>query len=104
MQPVASPKITKKNQIAEILEEKIRTKSAQIGVVGLGYVGLPLAVAFAKAQFSVKGIDLDSQRINQLSSKKSYISDVSDKDLAEVFKLKCFENCLGRHSETRFWM
>ena len=94
MQPIASSKEAMKNQIAEILEEKIRTKSVQIGVVGLGYVGLPLAVAFAKAQFSVKGIDLDSERISQLSGKKSYISDVSDKDLAEAFKVKCFENCL----------
>ena len=56
MQPVAASKETKKKQIVEILEERIKTKSAQIGVVGLGYVGLPLAVAFAKAQFLVKGL------------------------------------------------
>ena len=91
MQPLGLSKEDMKNEIAEILEEKIRTKSALIGVVGLGYVGLPLAVAFAKAQFSVKGIDLDSERISQLSSKKSYISDVSDKELAEAFRLKCFD-------------
>lgn len=50
-----------KNKIAEILEERIGTKYAQIGVVGLGYVGLPIAVASAKEHFLVKGICLDSE-------------------------------------------
>ena len=45
---------------AEILEEKIRTRAARVGIVGLGYVGLPLAVEFAKAGFAVSGIDASS--------------------------------------------
>ena len=46
------------NAVAEALAEKIRTKTARVGVVGLGYVGLPLAVEFAKAGFHVTGIDV----------------------------------------------
>jgi len=82
-----------KKQPRMSLSEKIKTESAQVGVVGLGYVGLPLAVALAKAQFSVKGIDLDLERIKQLASKKSYIGDVSDKELAEAFKRDRFKAC-----------
>ena len=44
------------------LEEKIRTRRARVGIVGLGYVGLPLAVEFAKAGFSVTGIDVSEER------------------------------------------
>ncbi|HET9321506.1 MAG TPA: UDP-N-acetyl-D-glucosamine dehydrogenase, partial [Bryobacteraceae bacterium] len=43
---------------ARLLGEKIRTRQAKVGIVGLGYVGLPLAVEFAKAGFEVTGIDL----------------------------------------------
>jgi UDP-N-acetyl-D-glucosamine dehydrogenase len=49
-----------------------------VGVIGLGYVGLPLALAFADAGFSVTGLDIDSQRISALSSGQSYITDISD--------------------------
>ena len=45
---------------AETLQENMRTRAARVGVVGLGYVGLPLAVEFAKAGFSVTGIDASS--------------------------------------------
>ena len=47
---------------ARVLEEKIRTRQAKVGIVGLGYVGLPLAVEFAKAGFSVTGIDLSDPK------------------------------------------
>ena len=43
---------------SKILEQKIRNRTARVGIVGLGYVGLPLAVEFAKAGFSVVGIDV----------------------------------------------
>lgn len=46
------------------LEEKIRDKSATIGIVGLGYVGLPLAVAFAEAGFKVLGVDIQQMRVD----------------------------------------
>ena len=53
---------------ARRLEEKIRTRRARVGIVGLGYVGLPLAVEFAKAGFSVTGIDISSQKTNRVNA------------------------------------
>jgi UDP-N-acetyl-D-glucosamine dehydrogenase len=60
----------------ELLTEKIRTHTAKIGVIGLGYVGLPLAVEFANAGFSVTGIDIQSSRVAEINSGCSYIQDV----------------------------
>ncbi len=48
--------------IAQVLEEKIRARTARVGIVGLGYVGLPLAVEFAKAGFTVTGIDVSERK------------------------------------------
>lgn len=61
-----------------LLEEKIRNKTAAIGVVGLGYTGLPLAIEFAKAGFTVTGIDIDADRVNGVQSGRSYLEDVDD--------------------------
>jgi UDP-N-acetyl-D-glucosamine dehydrogenase len=58
------------------LKQKIETRRAHVGVVGLGYVGLPLAVEFAKAGFRVTGIDLDTSKVEALNSGRSYIQDV----------------------------
>ena len=49
---------------AQLLEERIRTRTARVGIVGLGYVGLPLAVEFAKAGFHVTGIDVSEQHLD----------------------------------------
>lgn len=64
------------------LESTIKRKSAVIGVIGLGYVGLPLAVAFSKAGFTVLGFDIKRERVNSIQNKKSYINDVSNQDIA----------------------
>lgn len=66
------------------LQHKIRNKSAKIAVLGLGYVGLPLAASFAKAGFRVFGLDMDHDRVKRVQTKKSYIADVSQKELAHV--------------------
>jgi len=66
------------------LIEKLQSKKAHLGVVGLGYVGLPLAVGFAKAGFTVIGFDLDETKNEQINSGKSYIIDISDADLRAV--------------------
>ncbi len=63
--------------IAEILEEKIKLRTARVGIIGLGYVGLPLAVEFAKAGFSVTGIDVQESKVARLGRGESYIQDVS---------------------------
>jgi len=68
----------------EILEEKIRTRQARVGVVGLGYVGLPLAVEFAKAGFSVTGIDLSQQKAARVNAGDSYVGDVSSATLGPL--------------------
>ena len=66
------------------LKRKISTKKANIAVVGLGYVGLPLAVSFAKAGFCVYGLDKDHDRVTNVQNKKSYILDVPSSELAKV--------------------
>ena len=58
------------------LERKIKSRSARIGIVGLGYVGLPLAVEFAEAGFKVVGIDLDEKKVRSVNIGASYIEDV----------------------------
>ncbi|MFC1864260.1 nucleotide sugar dehydrogenase [Chloroflexota bacterium] len=60
------------------LEEKIRDKSAKVGIIGLGYVGLPLALAFSEAGFRVLGFDIQQKRADSVNQGKSYIADVSD--------------------------
>src|SRR5437016_2156636 len=69
---------------AQVLEEKIRTRRARVGIVGLGYVGLPLAVEFAKAGFTVTGIDLSQEKVRRVNAGDSYIGDISSSTLAPL--------------------
>src|SRR5947209_16824262 len=62
----------------QMLEEKIRNRKARVGIVGLGYVGLPLAVEFAKAGFEVIGIDLSESKVAKVNAGESYIADIPD--------------------------
>lgn len=61
---------------AELLRDRIMRKTARVGVIGLGYVGLPLAVEFARAGFEVVGIDLQPSRVDRFNRGESYIRDV----------------------------
>ncbi|WP_027409259.1 nucleotide sugar dehydrogenase [Anoxybacteroides tepidamans] len=70
----------------EQLLSKIENKEAVIGVVGLGYVGLPLAVEKAKAGFKVIGFDIQQSRVDQVNNGINYIGDVVDEDLHEMVK------------------
>src|SRR5262245_6385862 len=65
------------------LLERIQSRHARVGVIGLGYVGLPLAVEFARAGFRVIGFDVDRAKTDQINNGVSYISDVGQEDLAE---------------------
>ncbi len=67
-----------------MLEEKLKNKTAVIGIVGLGYVGLPLAVTFAEAGFQVISFDMQPERVSLVNQGKSYIADISDKEIAVV--------------------
>ena len=66
-------------------KRKIKSKDIKIAVVGLGYVGLPLAIEFAKKGLSVLGIEIDRDRLQHLNNKESYITDVASRDLRRVF-------------------
>ena len=72
-----SDKLNKLPNAAE-LHRKISTKSARLGVLGLGYVGLPLATEFAKAGFDVTGFDLSQKKVDAFNHGLSYIKDVPD--------------------------
>lgn len=68
------------------LENKIKQKKARIGVVGLGYVGLPLAVEYAAQGFETVGIEVDKNKVNAVNAGKNYIDDVDNKVFAKVTK------------------
>ena len=69
---------------AQILAGKIRTRRARVGVVGLGYVGLPLAVEFARAGFTVTGIDISEEKARRVNAGDSYIGDIPSATLAPL--------------------
>ena len=66
------------------LLERIRTRQVTVAIIGLGYVGLPLAVAFARAGFSVVGIDVDEAKVAAINRGESYVRDVPSEELAKV--------------------
>jgi len=68
------------------LKDKIRTRQARIGIIGLGYVGLPLAVEFSKAGFEVTGFDVDLAKVDAINTGHSYIGDVSSEDVSAASK------------------
>ena len=68
----------------EALLKRIADKTAPVGVVGLGYVGLPLAVEFAKAGYTVVGVDPQQSKVDKLNAGESYIPDVPTAELAPL--------------------
>lgn len=94
---------------------KLKNKDATIAVYGLGYVGLPLALRFAEAGFTVIGFDVDADKVNKLNAGKSYIERIPDRDIARAKRLTvtddyaltaqadaliiCVPTPLGKHRE-----
>ena len=68
----------------QVLEKKLSDKSARVGIVGLGYVGLPLALAFAEVGFRVLGFDIRQGNVDFINNGKSYIADVDDARLSSL--------------------
>jgi UDP-N-acetyl-D-glucosamine dehydrogenase len=66
------------------LETKLRSRSARVAVVGLGYAGLPMAIEFARAGFACVGLDVDAQKVGAVSRGQSPVSNVSDREIAEL--------------------
>ena len=73
------------------IAERIRTRKVSVGVIGLGYVGLPLAVEFARAGLDVTGFDVDASKISQINAGTSYIPDVPNEDLAAAVTSGCLK-------------
>ncbi|MDH5174005.1 MAG: nucleotide sugar dehydrogenase [Elusimicrobiota bacterium] len=76
----------KKEDNQKFLEKKIVQHKAKIGIIGLGYVGLPLAVEFSKAGFAVTGIEIDKDKVRMINRGECYIRDVKQSELEELVK------------------
>src|ERR1035438_2317110 len=61
------------SELSELLKRKIESRTAKVGVIGMGYVGLPLALLFSEQKFPVTGFDIDKKKIDVLESGGSYI-------------------------------
>lgn len=74
------------SQLKDELMSKLENKTAKLGVVGLGYVGLPLAVEKAKAGYKVIGFDVQSKKVDMVNAGDNYIGDIVDQDLKNLIK------------------
>ncbi len=68
----------------ESLKRKIASRELDLAIIGLGYVGLPLAVAFAEVGFCVSGIDISTEKVESINHGRSYVEDISSEDLAPL--------------------
>ncbi|MCJ7690323.1 MAG: NAD(P)-binding domain-containing protein, partial [Clostridiaceae bacterium] len=73
-------------KLKEELLLKLKNKTAKLGVVGLGYVGLPLAVEKAKVGYEVIGFDVQDQKVQMINKGVNYIGDIVDSDLARLVR------------------
>ncbi|HDQ45477.1 MAG TPA: nucleotide sugar dehydrogenase, partial [bacterium] len=67
------------------LKQKIEAREARIGVLGLGYVGLPLLIEYVEAGFDCTGFDVDEKKIERLKAKQSYIRHIPAEKIAGLF-------------------
>ena len=68
-------------KLAELFSEKLQNKTAKIGILGMGYVGIPLGLEFAKRQFEVLGFDKDQKRIDDINSGSQIMKHIREKDM-----------------------
>ncbi len=74
-------------EVDDSLLGRIRAREAKVGVVGLGYVGLPLSIAFGEAGFPVLGVDVDARKIASLESGESYIQGIASQSIARLSRM-----------------
>jgi UDP-N-acetyl-D-glucosamine dehydrogenase len=86
-----------KGGIAARLESRIKDHSAAIAIIGMGYVGLPLAVELGRVGFKITGIDILEKKVKTINSGKSDIDDIKDSDVKELVDLKRL-HCTGDYS------
>src|SRR5438128_3055431 len=84
--PDAMATVKVKQSLAERLMRRLRGRTAAVGVVGLGYVGLPLAEAFAASGFTVRGFDVDDDKVAKLNRGESYIRHIPAERVAELLR------------------
>jgi UDP-N-acetyl-D-glucosamine dehydrogenase len=77
--------------LSEVLAARIRSRSARVCIIGLGYVGLPLAELFAGKGYPVLGFDIDSQKVERLKAGRSYIGHIASERVAELIRTGRFE-------------
>jgi UDP-N-acetyl-D-glucosamine dehydrogenase len=65
-------------------QQKVSTRTARVGIVGLGYVGLPLSLMFSEQKIRVTGFDIDAEKVNTLTAKGSYIARIGPEEIAEA--------------------
>src|SRR5215813_8465095 len=78
--------LTSKQSLAERLAAKIKERTARIGVVGMGYVGLPLAETFAWGGYAVLGFDIDAEKVAKLKKGESYIGHICAERIQEMLR------------------
>ncbi len=74
---------------AEGLAHRLKAKQAVIGIVGLGYVGMPIALEYAKQGFRVHGVDISDQKVKMLAEGRNFIEDLDDQEVADVVAAGC---------------
>jgi len=74
------------------LLNKIKQKNATIGIIGLGYVGLPLAIRFSEEGFKVIGFDIDDSKVKMLNKGESYIKHIYEDDISVMICLNLMVN------------
>jgi UDP-N-acetyl-D-glucosamine dehydrogenase len=84
MSTTATPSDVLESKHYQELTTKICQKTARVGIVGLGYVGLPLAIEFGKVGYSVTGIDLHAGKVSEINAGRSYIQDVPTEEVADL--------------------
>ena len=88
--PAAVAETATQSVDVEALHRRFRAREATIGVIGLGYVGLPLVGAIAASGFSVLGFDIDAEKVAQLNAGRSYIHHIPDATIAALVEKRCF--------------